>query len=77
MNYAQALQTLLGRDPNEKIQMLYITLENGKVLVFLGAPVSPEDADQIDSITFGEQVSPALVSLAAYAFGPDQAFRAQ
>lgn len=77
MNYAEALQTLLGRDPAEKIQMLYITLENGKVLVFLGAPVSPEDADQIETITFGERVSPALVGLAAKAFGPDEVFRAQ
>jgi len=77
MTYAEALQTLLGRNPNEKIQMLYITLENGKVLVFLGAPVSPEDADQIEGITFGEQVSPALVGLAAYAFGSTEAVRAQ
>jgi len=77
MNYAEALQTLLGRDPKEKIQMDYITLENGKVLVFLGAPVSPEDAEQIESITFGEQVSPALVGLAASAFGSSDGFFAQ
>jgi hypothetical protein len=77
MNYAEALQTLLGKNPNEKIQMLYITLESGKVLVFLGAPVTIEEADQIDAITFGEQVSPALVGLAARAFGPDDVFRAQ
>jgi hypothetical protein len=69
MGYFEALQALLGRNPNEKIQMLYITLENGKVLVFLGAPVSEGDADQIHSITFGERVSPALVSLAASTFG--------
>lgn len=77
MNYAEALQTLLGRSPNAKIQMLYLTLENGKVLVFLGAPVSIEDAEQVQNITFGEQVSPALVSLAAHAFGSTEAFRAQ
>ncbi len=77
MNYAEALQALLGRDPNEKIQMVYITLENGKVLVFLGAPVSPEEADQIESITFGEQVSPVLVGLAASAFGTVDGFKAQ
>jgi len=77
MNYFEALQTMLGRNPNEKIQMLYITLENGKVLVFLGAPVSEEDADQIQSITFGERVSPALVSLAASTFGSSDGFLAQ
>ena len=56
--------------------MLYITLDNGKVLVFLGAPVSEEDADQIHSITFGERVSPALVGLAA-TFGGEDGFLAQ
>jgi len=77
MNYAEALQTLLGRDPRNRIQMLYLTLENGKVLVFLGAPVTPEDAEQIQNITFGEQVSPALLSLAARTFGPDDVARFQ
>jgi len=76
MNYFQALQALLGRNPEEKIQMLYITLDNGKVLVFLGAPVSEEDADQIHSITFGERVSPALVGLAA-TFNGEDGFLAQ
>jgi hypothetical protein len=68
MNYAEAIQTLLGKDPGQKIQVIYITLENGKVLVFLGAPVAPEDADQIETITFGEQVSPVLLSVAVGAF---------
>ena len=77
MNYAEALQTLLGRDPKGRVQMLYLTLENGKVLVFLGAPVTPEDADQIESITFGEQVSPALVGLAVGAFGIGEGSRVQ
>ena len=68
MNYAEAIQTLLGKDPGQKIQVVYITLENGKVLVFLGAPVTPEDADQIETITFGEQVSPVLLSVAVGTF---------
>ena len=49
---------------------------HGKVLVFLGAPVSEEDADQIHSITFGERVSPALVGLAA-TFNGEDGFLAQ
>lgn len=77
MNYAEALQTLLGNDPKQKIQVVYITLENGKVLVFLGAPVTQEDADMVETITFGEQVSPALLSLATVAFGSTNGFHAQ
>jgi len=77
MHYAEALQTLLKRGPDEKIQVVYITLENGKVLVFLGAPVTPEDADQIETITFGEQVSPLLLSVAVEAFGSVDGFRTQ
>ena len=77
MGYFEALQALLGRNPDEKIQMLYITLDNGKVLVFLGAPVTPEDADQIDTITFGEQVSPFLLSLAVSAIGTVDGFTTQ
>lgn len=77
MNYAEALQTLLGKDPDHKIQLLYIKLENGKVLVFLGAPVTDEDAQQIERITFGEQVSPAVVGLATKMFGATEEIRSQ
>jgi hypothetical protein len=77
MSYFEALQALLGRNPDEKIQMVYITLENGKVLVFLGAPVTESDADQICGITFGEQVSPALVRLAAMASGGTEGLYSQ
>ena len=77
MTFGEGLQALLGRKPDDKIQLVYITLENGKVLVFLGAPVAPEDADQIDTITFGEQVSPFLLSLAVSAIGTVDGFTAQ
>jgi hypothetical protein len=77
VTFGEGLQALLGRKPDDKIQLVYITLENGKVLVFLGAPVTPEDADQIDTITFGEQVSPFLLSLAVSAIGTVDGFTAQ
>jgi hypothetical protein len=77
MSYVEALQVLLGRNPEEKIQMLYVTLDNGKVLVFLGAPVSEGDADQVQSIAFGERVSPALVGLAASTFGSTEGLYTQ
>jgi hypothetical protein len=64
MNFAEAVQSLLGKNPDQKVQVLYLTLENGKVLVFLGAPVTVEEADQLKDIIFGEQLPPALISLA-------------
>lgn len=65
MNYAQALQVLLSRPENDLVQVLYLKLESGKVLVFLGAPVTEEDALQIKDIVFGEQIPPSLVGLSA------------
>lgn len=65
MKFAQALQVLLHRPEGERIQVMYVKLANGKVLVFLGAPVSEEDFAQIDDIVLGECVSPATVGMAA------------
>jgi len=77
VTFGEGLQALLGRNPDEKIQLVYITLENGKVLVFLGAPVTPEDADQIKEITFGEQMSPFLLRLAVSAMGTMDGLKTQ
>lgn len=61
MNYVEALRTLIAQDDNERVQVLYLRLQNGKVLVFIGAPVSPEDAEQIEDLVFGEQIPPLLI----------------
>jgi len=57
--FARALEALL-RGPKgteeELIQTVYIKLKNGKALVFLGAPVTEEDFDQIQDIHIGECV---------------------
>lgn len=63
MNYVEALRTLLAQGDDELIQVLYIRLSNEKVLVFVGAPVSEEDAAQIEEVTFGEQIPPLLVGM--------------
>ena len=45
MNYADtlAISTLLNRDPKEPVQLLYVRLNNGKTMAFVGAPLSEED----------------------------------
>lgn len=65
VSFAEALQALLRRPDGERIQVMYVKLKNGKILVFLGAPVSEEDFDQIDDIMIGECVPAALVGIAA------------
>ena len=65
MNFAEALQVLLHRPEGEKVQVMYVKLVNGKVLVFLGAPVTEEDFAQIDDIVLGECVSPSVIGMAA------------
>lgn len=65
VSFAEALQALLRRPDGERIQVMYVKLKNGKILVFLGAPVAEEDFDQIDDIVLGECVSPAMIGLAA------------
>ena len=59
--FAKALEALLVGPDNEEIQTIYIRLKNGKTLVFLGAPVSEEDFDQIDDIRIGECVPVELI----------------
>lgn len=77
INFVEALSVLLHRPKDEKVQVIYVRLTNGKILVFLGAPVTPEEADQIESITFGEQIPPALVGLTVGAFSVGEGTRAQ
>jgi hypothetical protein len=64
-HYAKAIGELLGLNEGHEAQTLYVTLENGKVLVFLGAPVSEEDAAMITSLSFGEVFSPELFAFLA------------
>jgi len=73
MNFAEAMQVLLHHPNGEKVQVMYVKLTNGKILVFLGAPVSEEDFAQVDDIVLGECVNPAMIGLAALFGEPVQA----
>jgi hypothetical protein len=65
----EAMHALLGRPEEELVQMLYLRLANGKVLVFIGAPVSEEDAEQVKEFVFAEQIPACLIGLTAQASG--------
>jgi hypothetical protein len=65
MNYADtlAISTLLNRDPKEPVQLLYVRLNNGKTMAFVGAPLSEEDFEKLDDITFGECVDTGSLNM--------------
>lgn len=65
MSYADslAISNLLNRDPDEPVQVLYVRLTNGKTIAFLGSPLSEDDFDHLDDITFGECMSTGSLNL--------------
>ena len=63
MTYAQALQTLLHRPDGDRVQVLYLRLASGKILVFLGAPMTQEEYESIEDCLLGEQIPPVLIGL--------------
>jgi len=65
VTFAQAIQALLHRPEGERVQVIYLKLRSGKILVFLGAPVDPEEFDTVEDILIGECVPPAVIGLAA------------
>jgi len=68
-DFMQALHCLLGNPKDELIQVLYVRLENGKILVFVGAPVDPDEASQVEAVVFGEQLPASLVGFTSRASG--------
>ena len=54
--FAEALERLLAGAMDNQIQVIYIKLKNNKTLVFLGAPVTIEEFEQIEDIVIGECV---------------------
>jgi hypothetical protein len=65
--FHEALHKLLGEPDEELIQTVYVRLTNGKTLVFVGAPITDEEADQIEDIVFAEQIPACLIGLTSQA----------
>lgn len=63
--YAAALVELLGLEAGTETQVLYVHLNSGKTLVFLGAPVSEADMDEVKEVHFGEAIDPITLAFAA------------
>lgn len=63
--YADALAELLGLEAGTKAQVMYVHLNSGRILVFLGAPVSDADMDEIKEVHFGELIDPIIFAFAA------------
>jgi ABC-type thiamine transport system substrate-binding protein len=52
---AEAFQT------EAMVQVVYVTLEDGRKLVFLGPPMDAEEVAGVQEVTFGEHVHAALL----------------
>lgn len=63
VSFSDALHDLLRCPDDAEVQVLYITLKTGKVLVFLGSAVAEEEFDQIEDVYLGESISPSLIKL--------------
>lgn len=55
---SEALQQLLCRGSGAKVQVMYVTLEDGRQHIFLGAPLAEDDYDQIVDFVLAETIDP-------------------
>jgi hypothetical protein len=66
---SEALQRLLFRGSGATVQVLYITLADGRQHVFLGSPLADEDCELIVDFVLGETIDPVVFSTIASVFG--------
>jgi hypothetical protein len=66
---SDALQQLLFRGSGSKVQVMYVTLKDGRQLIFLGSPLKEEDYDQIVDFMLGETIDPVVFSAMAAVLG--------
>jgi len=52
-------------DPEQLIQVLHVHLLDGRVLVFLGPPMSESEINQIQQITLAERISTTMLLMSA------------
>lgn len=60
-----ALQQLLFRGSGAKVQVMYVSLQDGRQLIFLGSPLNDDDYDQIVDFVLGETIDPIVFSTMA------------
>lgn len=56
------LQQLLFRGSGAKVQVMYVTLQDGRQLIFLGSPLADDDYEQIVDFVLGETIDPVIFS---------------
>ena len=59
------LQQLLFRGSGSKVQVMYVTLADGRQHIFLGSPLADHDYDQIVDFVLGETIDPVVFSAMA------------
>lgn len=59
---SEALQQLLFRGSGAKVQVMYVTLQDGRQLIFLGSPLNEDDYENIVDFVLGETIDPVTFS---------------
>ena len=63
--FIEALQRLLFRGQASRVQVMYVTLADGRQHIFLGHPLAEDDYDQIVDFIMGETIDPVMFSAMA------------
>lgn len=64
VTHAQALLSLMNLPEDTKVQLMYLRLSTGKVCMFIGAPMTEDEFNQVEGIALGERLSPLSLTLA-------------
>lgn len=67
--FLEGLQRLLFRGQGAKVQVMYVSLADGRQHVFLGSPLADADYDQIVDFVMGETIDPVVFSVMAAMLG--------
>lgn len=67
--FSEALQRLLFREAGSTVQVMYVTLADGRQHIFLGQPLTDHDYNQIVDFVLGETLDPVVFSAMAAVLG--------